>query len=183
MNETAPFEKIIRFGDLPADRDYEFSLDPDARNRSDIALALNIPKIRKLRFAGRLSPLGAKDWHLAASLGATVVQDCVVSLQPVTTRIDEPVERSYLAALPATTDNEEIEMPEDETHEPLPPELDLGQVMLEALALALPQYPRAPGVDPLEITFTEPGVTPLEDEATKPFAGLAGLRNKLSGDS
>ena len=41
--------------------------------------------------------------------------------------------------------------------EPLPQALDLGEVMVEALALALPPYPRAPGVELGEVVATEPG--------------------------
>ncbi len=37
-------------------------------------------------------------------------------------------------------------MPEDETQEPLPEIIDIGAVATEALELALPLYPRAPGV-------------------------------------
>ncbi len=40
--------------------------------------------------------------------------------------------------------DDEAEMPEDDTAEPLPEVIDPGAVMFEALALALPDYPRAP---------------------------------------
>jgi uncharacterized metal-binding protein YceD (DUF177 family) len=42
---------------------------------------------------------------------------------------------------------EEAEMPEDDTTEALPDRLDLSAVMAEALALALPDYPRAPDAE------------------------------------
>jgi uncharacterized metal-binding protein YceD (DUF177 family) len=70
-------------------------------------------------------------------------------------------------------------MPEDETAEPLPATLDLGQVMIEALALTLPPYPRTPGAETGEAVFTEPGKTPLRAADLHPFAGLAGLRDAL----
>jgi hypothetical protein len=38
-------------------------------------------------------------------------------------------------------------MPEDDTTEALPERLDLSAVMAEALALALPDYPRAPDAE------------------------------------
>jgi hypothetical protein len=44
--------------------------------------------VRKLRFIGTLEPEGAQDWRLTADLGATVVQPCVVTLAPVTTRLE-----------------------------------------------------------------------------------------------
>lgn len=147
-----------------------FELAPDAGGRAAVAAELGIPAIRKLRFAGRLQPEGRQDWRLEGELGATVVQDCVVTLDPVTTRLDEPVSRLYLAALPDPAPGE-AEMPDEEAEE-LPQALDLAQVMLEALALALPPYPRAPGVELGEVVVTETGAEPLTGERAKPFAAL-----------
>ena len=57
---------------------------------------------------------------------------------------------------------------------------DIAQVMAEALSLAAPDYPRADGVELESSTFTEPGVAPMTDEDTKPFAALKALKSKLS---
>ncbi len=176
------FVHEIRLADLRPDQTHEFRLEPDAGARAAIASDLGIRAVRKLRLAGRLAPLARRDWRLEATLGATVVQDCVVTLAPVTTRVDEPVERTYLADPPALPGGDEIEMPEDDSVEPLPDVLDLGQVMREALALALPPYPHAEGVEPLEASFTEPGTAPMGEDGAKPFAGLAALRDKLARD-
>ncbi len=73
-------------------------------------------------------------------------------------------------------------MPEDDSAEPLPVTIDLGEVMAEALALELPPWPRAEGVEPVEMSVTEPGKTPMTDDDAKPFAGLKALRDKLSDD-
>ena len=115
---------------------------------------------------------------MSADLGATVVQDCVVTLDPVTTRIDEPISRSYVADIPEI-EASEVEMPEDDTVEALPETLDLAQVMIEALSLALPPYPRIEGADLSVAVFSEPGVTPMSDDDAKPFAGLGALRESL----
>ena len=98
-------------------------LEPDAAGRAAVAAHLGIPALRKLRLEGRLAPEGRRDWRLDAILGATVVQDCVVTLDPVTTRIDEPVVRRYLAALEPPPPGES-EMPEDDEAEPLPAALE-----------------------------------------------------------
>lgn len=169
----------IRIGDLPQNRPQEFELRPDAPAMAALAADLGLVGLRKLSFKGTLSPEGRRDWRLDATLGATVTQDCVVTLAPVTTRLDEPVLRRYLADMPDTPEAEEVEMPEDDTIDPLPEVIDLEQVMAEALALALPLYPRAEGAELGETVLTEPGQTPLRDEDTKPFAGLAALRDKL----
>ncbi len=179
MSGPPPFTAPLRPSDLPAGAVHEFDLAPGADQRAAIAAELGLTALRKLRFAGRLAPMGRRDWRLTGQLGATVVQDCVVSFAPVTTRIDETVERLYLVEIPELPEGDEVEMPEDDRVEPLPAELDLGTVMIEALALALPEYPHAEGVTPLNQTYAAPGVTPMSDDDTKPFAGLAALKSKL----
>lgn len=171
-------QQILRLDELPNRKPTPFTLTPDAAARSAIAEELGLGGIKKLRFDGALSPVGKHDWRLDGTLGATVVQTCVVTLDPVTTRIDEDVTRTYLADMPEVTTGE-IEMPEDDTQEALPEALDLAAVMIEALALALPPYPRSAGAELGEAVFTETGVQPLTDDDTKPFAGLAGLRETL----
>lgn len=171
-------DKRLRLADLPHPKPTSFALGADAAARAAIAAELGIVAIKKLRFDGTLTPMGKHDWRLEGTLGATVVQSCVVTLDPVTTRIDEDVTRSYLADMPEVTSGE-TEMPEDDTQEALPETLDLAEVMIEALALALPPYPRREGAELGEAVFTKSGVQPLTDEDTKPFAGLAGLRENL----
>ncbi len=176
MSDQTPSQ--IRLSDLPNRRETRILLEPDATAREKLAAELGITAIRKLRFAGTLSPVGRRDWHLQADLGATVVQPCVVTLDPVTTRIDETVTRSYVAELDQI-DAAEIEMPEDDTTEQAPDILDLVAVMTESLALALPAYPRIDGASVENANFTEPGKAAMTDEDTRPFAGLADLRNAL----
>ncbi len=156
-----------------------FSVEPDAEARKALAEALDLRGLRKVRLVGEVRPEGKADWRLEAKLGATVVQDCVVTLEPVTTRIDAPVTRSYRVDLPEPS-GEEMEMPEDDTIEPLPTSLDLAQLLSEALALAVPDYPRAEGVELGEAVYAAPGVIPMTDEEAKPLAGLASLRDQLT---
>ena len=156
-----------------------FLLKPDADARKALADQLGISGIRKLSFSGQVEPTGARDLKLVGSLGATVVQPCVVTLDPVVTRIDVQVHRQYLADIPDVSGDEEFEMPEDDSIEPLGETIDLEIVMAEALALELPEWPRAEGVDHVSVAVTEPGKKPMTDEDAKPFAGLAELREKL----
>jgi hypothetical protein len=72
-----------------------------------------------------------------------------------------------------------MEIPDDDTTEALGEVIDAGYVLVEALALALPTFPRAPGAVLAEAEFTAPGTAPLRDEDLKPFAGLAALKAKL----
>ena len=96
-----------------------FELRPDEAARAETAKRLDLLALRKLTFAGQVTPTGARDLTLDAKLGATVVQPCVVTGEPVTTRIDVPVLRRYLAEM-EEPEGDEVEMPEDDNAEPLP---------------------------------------------------------------
>lgn len=168
----------LKMAALSRHQPFTFLIEPDAEARAALAGELGITQVRKLRFAGALTPEGRADWLLQADLGATVVQPCVVTLAPVTTRIDQTVTRRYLVRWQDPEAGSETEMPEDDTAEPLPEVLDLAEVMAEALALALPDYPRADGADLGEAVFTEPGAEPLTEERVHPFAALAKLKDK-----
>lgn len=174
--------QIIRVADLNAKAGRDFLIEPDAQWRARIAEELSILSLRKLRFEGRITAEGSHDWRLDAHLGATVAQECVVTLDPVTTRIEEEVTRRYLSDI-SEPEAGEVEMPEDDTVEALPREIDLAAVMIEALSLALPPFPRKAEAELGEVVVTEPGAAPLRDADLKPFAGLEALRDKLSGDS
>jgi len=172
---------ILRVAELNAKTGRDVLIEPDADWRARIAEDLSILSVRKLRFEGRIIPEGTRDWRLEAHLGATVVQECVVTLDPVSARIEEDVIRRYLSDMP-DPEAGEVEMPEDDTAEALPREIDLGAVMIQALSLALPPFPRKPEAELGEVVVTEPGAEPLRDADLKPFAGLGALRDKLGGD-
>lgn len=160
-----------------------FALRPDAQMLRAIQDDLGLHGLRKLAFEGTLEPDGREDWRLTARLGATAVQPCAVTLAPVTTRVDTDVVRMFVAQMPDAASDEEDEdgnpMIGDDTLEPLGREINLIAVASEALALALPDYPRAPDADLGAAVFTEPGKDPMTDETAKPFAALAGLKDKL----
>lgn len=179
MNAPDTSATIFRVSDLSQTRPTQFSLVPSAEQMTALAHELDLSALRKLRFEGEITAQGKTDWRLKARLGATVVQPCVATLEPVSTRIDEVIERIYLADF-EEPDGAEVEMPEDDTIEPLPAEIDLNAVMAEALALNIPAYPRADGSEIGTTVFTEPGKEPLRDEDLRPFSGLAELRDKLA---
>jgi uncharacterized metal-binding protein YceD (DUF177 family) len=126
---------------------------------------------------GVRSGAGSGDFRLEARLRAEVTQACVVTLAPVPATVDEPVLRRYIADW-TDPEGEEAEMPEDDSLEPMPAVIDIADVAAEALALALPPWPRAPGAELGEAVFAAPGVAPLRDEDLRPFAALARLQTR-----
>lgn len=171
----------LRVADLPQNRPTTFDLRPDAAALETLALELDIKGLRKLRFAGEVSTKGRRDWQLSATLGVTVLQDCVITLEPMTTRIDEKVQRFFISDL-SEPDDPEREMDADDRIEPLGATIDPRQIMAETLALLISPYPRKPGAELGESVYSQPGVTPMRDEDTKPFAGLAALKSQLKSE-
>lgn len=172
-----PFSQSFRVAALSARKPTRFNLVLGAEELAFVATFLDITAVRDLRLKGELRPVGRHDYHLDAQLVATVEQPCTITLAPVVTRIDEAVQRRYIADM-AMPDADEAEMPEDDSAEPLPEVIDIAAVALEALALALPLYPRTPGAELPELVVAPPGVTPLRDGDLRPFAGLAARLGK-----
>jgi uncharacterized metal-binding protein YceD (DUF177 family) len=181
MSRTPPSPTALRVAELPQNVDTPFSLRPDANHLRQIADELGLSSLRKLSFEGKLTALGSTDWHLNARLGATVVQPCVVTLVPVLTRIDTDITRLFVKDY-VEPEEPEAEMPEDDRTEPLGAWIDAVVVMIEALALEVPEYPRADGAELGQVVYTKPGNSPMTDEDARPFAGLANLRQKLEDD-
>jgi uncharacterized metal-binding protein YceD (DUF177 family) len=176
---AAPLHHPLRTGALSPRKPTRFDLRPDEATRAAIAASLDLLDLPAFRFRGELRPTGRNDYLLEAELTASVVQPCSVTLAPVPATLTEAVRRSYLSNW-QEPEGDEVEMPEDDTQEPLPEVIDLGAVAIEALALALPLYPRAPDAALGEAVFAPPGSEPLRAADLKPFASLAALRDRLA---
>lgn len=146
---------------------------PSGPERAAIAAHLGLIDLPALEFDGDIRPLGKRDLTLTGRLVAKVVQACVVTLAPVAATLTEEVARKYLSDW-VEPEGDEVEIPEDDS-EPLPEVIDAASVVIEALALALPPYPRAPGAELGEAVFAEPGAAPLRDADLRPFAALGRL--------
>jgi uncharacterized metal-binding protein YceD (DUF177 family) len=176
--DNPEFARVIELRQIRDLDPFAFDIAPTEAEVRALAKLLDVRAVRKLRLAGRLTPLPRGGWQLDARLGATVVQTCVVTLDPVTTRVDQPLRRAWLPA--AARPGEIVVAPdEDDEIEPLGDRIDLGLVAIEALALALPAYPRKPGATLGPV----PASGEAEADAPKPFAGLAALRAKMGGES
>lgn len=171
----------LRLADLPQGRPTRLRLVPDASQLEALSDRLGVDALRKARFEATLTPGPGRDWTLSGHLGATVVQPCRVTTDPVTTRIEEDFARRYSPDFDpdaAAVENVEVEM-EDESLEALPVALDLGEVLEEVLALSIPAFPRAAGAEDVDLRAAPPGAEALTDDNVRPFAGLAALRAKL----
>lgn len=164
----------VRVAHLNPRQPTAFALDPDAEARQAIADELGISGLPKLTFRGEIRAEGGDGWALSGQLRATVVQPCVITLKPVRTPLQEIVTRHYSPYL-ADPEGDEVEMP-DESLEPLGQFIDLDAVMIETLALALPEYPRAEGA---ALSVDSPEAPAIDTR--RPFAGLDRLMGKDGG--
>ncbi|MBD3624373.1 MAG: DUF177 domain-containing protein [Rhodobacteraceae bacterium] len=179
---TAPgaeFSRPLRLARLSRARPHEIDEVATPEECARVAALLDLQAVSKLRLTGRLDAAKEGGWSFRGTVGASVTQTCVVTLQPVPTRIDAPVRREYVAGLDTETDEIALDPDTPDELEPLPDTLDLGALATEELALALPLYPRARGVGTADVEARPPGTEPLEPEP-KPFAALEALKQKLS---
>lgn len=108
---------------------------------------------------------------------AEVVQACVVTLEPVQSRLSESFAVAFgtgsAAAAGAVVIGLEDEDPPEELIEG---RIDLGETVAQQLAVALDPYPHAPGADekPEASDHGEPGA----ETTASPFAALARLRER-----
>ncbi|MCQ0970332.1 DUF177 domain-containing protein [Paracoccus sp. TK19116] len=170
----------LRVAHLNPRSETPFDIAPDEDARAAMAEELDIIAVPQVQLTGAVAPHSGEAWALDAKLTARVVQPCVVTLEPVETAIEQTVRRVYS---PHVTDPEDelAEMPDEEV-EPLGQNIDLGAVLIEELALALPLYPRADGAT-YAPTGEGAGSSDAEPvaETRRPFAGLGKLMGRDDG--
>jgi uncharacterized metal-binding protein YceD (DUF177 family) len=153
------FSRPVPAFDLPEVAVHRIAAGP--AERAALAARFGLLALDRLEAEIRLRPI-ARGVRLEAEFEAEVVQECVVTLEPVANRVGERFTLVFGEA-PAGADEDNVVEPiEGET-------LDLGETVAQQLSLALDPYPRAPGaaIDP---AWTE------DASAASPFAALAKLR-------
>lgn len=109
--------------------------------------------------------------RLAGRLLASVVQRCVVTLQPVASEIDFPFVERFLLQQPDMEEEILVSADEELDLDVIPAEgLDVADIAVQHLSLALDPYPRHPDAEEQADADDEP------DVPTGPFAKLAVLK-------
>lgn len=178
MDENA---YILDVAALDKGRTRQIDLSFDAQWADAAKQLLDITGLAKVRLQGSLAPSSSANWEFSGHIGATVTQACVLTLEPVRTRIEEDFRRLYVAQI-SLPDEENMEFLGDEDEEELGDVIDLGILAQELIALNLPPYPRADGAELEQTLVGPPGAKPLSDEDVKPFAALAQMREKMRKD-
>lgn len=167
MNETKAgqeFERRVAIGDLEAGAPERVNVEASAGERTAIAERLGILSVGSFTSDLHVQRELSGDIGVFGALRADVAQACVVTLEPVAERIEIQIAQRFTARPDAE---------EEEGEDPLEPvedgEIEIGEMLVQNLALALNPYPRAPGA-----AFE--AVDDGEGAASSPFAALAALR-------
>jgi len=167
-----------------AQKNIEASLEASEEERSGLAARFGIVALERFKIHARLSAGPQRDWfRLVGEIEATPVQNCVVTLEPVTGEI----RTGFDLVLVPEDQNEDIspEGPDFEYYRDQ--EVDIGEVATVELALALDPYPRKPDAELDDAGSAGKGVAVLSEteyqsaqrnDRRAPFAALAELRKK-----
>lgn len=142
--------------------------------RQAIAGALGLLALNRLSARYRIEAISGGAYWLSGKISADVDQACVVTLEPVSARIEELFDVEFWPHLEAGDNHEEasvLDAPEVEKfeHGIIP----AGRIIFETLAASLDPYPRREGV---EFNWQDPQAT--EPEKASPFAVLSKLKDK-----
>jgi uncharacterized metal-binding protein YceD (DUF177 family) len=175
--EPSPFEHNYDLGRLGA-AGAEIRLDAKGEELERIAQWADVCTVAAFGATVRLHKHSANRFALDAELEADIVQNCVVTLEPVKSRIARAVHRElHLAERTRLKPHETIPLGagagDDEVPEEIEsPAYDLAAPLLEELLLAIDPYLRAPGV---EFAAAPPAPEPPREN---PFAVLKSLKDR-----
>ncbi|GGF24755.1 metal-binding protein [Youhaiella tibetensis] len=172
--DESALDASIRIDHLPPEG-RDLKLSANAEQRAALAERLTITSVEKLDVTLNAAPFRG-GIRVLGRLIATIVQPCVVTFAPVTQDIDEPIDRVFLPGREKQhTPGAEVFIDIEEEDAPdyfEGPEVDLTELIVETLSLAIDPYPRAPGASLADIP-REPA-----DEPESPFSSLKSLRDK-----
>jgi hypothetical protein len=172
-----PFSRPMAIERLQRDAETPFRISAEPDELLELARYLDVDRIDRLSLAGFISPAADGGWRVRGRLVAKLDQSCVVTLVPVRTRHDAEIERTYLPADRFVSEQEvQISHDDQDAPDPFTDSIDPAQLAVESLALMIDPFPRAEGAELGSRNFTAPDVTPMSDEANRPFAGLAALK-------
>jgi uncharacterized metal-binding protein YceD (DUF177 family) len=168
----------VRRDDVP-ESGLHLDLTADAATRAAVAALAGVRAVARLDATFDIARQG-KGLRIEGEVSAAVEQTCVVTLEPMTTEIREPIELVFMpgssaAGVRKAEAEEEIDPDAaDDPEELVDGVVDVGAAATEFLLLAIDPYPRKPGV-----VFDAPK---SDDPGDHPFAALAALKKPPPDD-
>jgi len=160
---STEFSRLVTLAHVPA-AGQSLRLVADAAERAALAGRFELPGLHALVGELELRPAPEGRVQVTGRLAAEVDQACVVTLEPVRERVEEPVALRLLpdGMEPSDGDDDPDDIPAENGV------VDLGEALAQQLSLALNPYPRAAGAE----LPAEAG----DGGAHCPFAALAKLK-------
>jgi hypothetical protein len=166
-----PWSFPVRRDDVP-EAGLHVDLVADDTTRSAVAVVAGVRGLPRLAASFDVTRQGS-GLDVSGEVLATVEQTCVVTLEPMTSELCEPVELAFVpprAGEPVEEADAIDPAAADEPEVLLDGVADLGVAATEFLLLAIDPYPRKPGA-----VFEAPET---DDEGAHPFAALAALKKE-----
>lgn len=168
---AAPWQVPVAVEDIPETGEH-FDLVADAAMRAAVARVAGLRDLPRLQASFDVTRRGAGGLHVAGHVSATVGQNCVVTLEPLTNEIEESINLLFVPQQAPVREEEDSDpAPRDvKWSDPEPligGKVDLGALATEFLILGLDPYPRKPGA------VFEPPQNRKPEEG--PFAALGKL--------
>jgi hypothetical protein len=154
-------------------------IEADQAAREAMAQAAGLREISVAHASFDLAPKSGGQVHVTGRVQARIGQTCVVTLEPIESAIDEPVDLVFAPAeqIPSLVHlTDDVPDGEAESDPPEPIEngtIDLGRLATDVLYLAIDPYPRKP-----DAAFELPLVAAADPE-DHPFAVLRALRGEV----
>ena len=175
---TVEFSRLVG-RDTLAEAGSLHEIEANAEERAALVRRFGLTDLDSLQARIAVAPAaGGALLRLSGNFEAEVVQPCVVTLEPVRSRVTEAFEQLYSLEPGAESQTAEVEVApeEDDPPEPVGAEgIDVGELVAQQLSVALDPYPRAEGasLESLEEAGSTGGETALEEG---PFSVLAALK-------
>ncbi len=137
-----------------------FHLAANETERAKIAARLETPSVKKLE--GEMKVTATKTAvRVTGDIAAELTRECVATLEPMQERVAESFEIDFSRIPPEPEEEEDLDAPEyfEGTS------LDLGELLVQQLSLAMDPFPRREGAPSLAETYAP-------EEKVSPFAGL-----------
>jgi hypothetical protein len=179
MEKTkSPWSVPVAAQDIP-ETGLHRDIEASAATRGELAKLAGLHDLPRLSASFDLERRGA-GVRVRGRVSALVGQTCVVSLEPMESEVDEPVDVTFAPLPPGAEAADSDALGQylgDGAKEPPEPliggTVDLGALATEFMVLGIDPYPRKPGA-----AFTPPNVG---DESANPFAALAALKKRPGG--
>lgn len=155
-------------------------IEADAGERAALAARFGVTAVDRLvaKLAVR-QVAGGPLIRVSGRFEADIEQPCVVTLEPVRSRVEDEVEIEFGPATEAPVGDVDV-AEEADLPEPLEgDEIDLGEIVAQFLSVSIDPYPRAPGAALERQTFEGPETKENSNDGAasdSPFAVLKSLQ-------